>query len=727
MFIIPMHRSSGRIVVLFLFCVCLLWIMIAMQSSLGQDKAIAENPQSYIVTSKSSEAAAEAVMVVGGHVTDQLNIINSVGADLTTFQVKQLQDQYALNVFPNQTVINVANEDISTYTVRDAFEATSYNNQDGSENWLSSWEEIDSITDPNNGRIRIRTSSNSGTQCETNTCLRIGQDWGTETAIQRKANLFEVTEATLTFDWRRDSNLGFYTSTPLDVQISSDNQNWATVHTIYGGTDPRQNHETIDITPYTSAETTLRIQLPSSMSGYVFIDNIEIAYARSNRDGNTTYGKLIDLYHVHDQNLTGEGIGIAVLDSGFFKHPALTNKYQYQWRVVQYNAFTNEVRTDPTTPESDQNGHGAHISSILFNNETNTDGEYNGIAPNANFITVTAFDSEGKGAYTNVIKAIDWVVSNRQWLNIRVLNLSFSAKPQSFYWDDPLNQAVMRAWQAGIVVVAAASNNGPDPMTIGVPGNVPYIITVGAVSDNYTPDDKTDDFLTSFSATGPTYEGFVKPDVVAPGGHVLGLMSEYATIATKHPEFHNQGRYFMMSGTSQATAVTSGVVALMIQANPSLTPDDVKCQLMASARPAVNADGTALAYSIFQQGAGLINATDAIANNKTGCVNIGMDINKDIAGTEHYYGRAMRDEDGNYYISGLDGFLWNGGFLWNEGFLWSDGFLWNGGFLWNEGFLWNDSFLWNDGFLWSESSLWSEGFLWSSSTDAELNKLVPQE
>ena len=104
-----------------------------------------------------------------------------------------------------------------------------------------------------------------------------------------------------------------------------------------------------------------------------------------------------------------------------------------------------------------------------------------------------------------------------------MLNCSFfSAEPQSFYWDDPLNQAVMAAWQAGHRGRRLGRQHGPDPMTIGVPGNVPYVVTVGAMTDNYTPEDPGDDYLASFSAAGPTVEGFVKPELVAPGGHMLG-------------------------------------------------------------------------------------------------------------------------------------------------------------------------------------------------------------
>ena len=105
--------------------------------------------------------------------------------------------------------------------------------------------------------------------------------------------------------------------------------------------------------------------------------------------------------------------------------------------------------------------------------------------------------------------------------NIRILNLSFGAPATSHYWNDPVNQAVMAVWKSGIIVVASAGNRGPEPMSIGVPGNVPYIITVGAMTDSFTPQDITDDRLASFSAAGPTIEGFVKPDLVAPGGHML--------------------------------------------------------------------------------------------------------------------------------------------------------------------------------------------------------------
>ena len=315
-------------------------------------------------------------------------------------------------------------------------------------------------------------------------------------------------------------------------------------------------------------------------------------------------------------------------------------------------------------------------------------------------------------------------MANKNTYNIRVLNLSFSAPPQSYYWDDPLNQAVMRAWQAGIVVVAAAGNAGPDPMTIGVPGNIPYVITVGAFSDNYTPDNTKDDYLASFSSAGPTVEAFVKPDLLAPGGHITGIMDSSANLAIAYPENSIDGRFFIMSGTSQATAVTSGVVALMLQANPGLTPDDVKCRLMNGAHPFISGNGNnaTLAYSLFQQGAGVINATDAVYNSTVGCANVGLDINADLDGTQHFEGPADMDANGDYYVVDGDGntYTWSGGTYWAGGFAWSGGTFWAGSFAWSGGTFWAGSFAWSGGTFWAGSVVWSDA-------NMAINQWVPQE
>src|SRR5437868_14075702 len=133
------------------------------------------------------------------------------------------------------------------------------------------------------------------------------------------------------------------------------------------------------------------------------------------------------------------------------------------------------------------------------------------------------------------------------------------------------------------------------------------------------------------------------------GGHYLAYATNNGTLASEFPQWVGPYDDFAMSGTSQATAVVSGVVALMLQVNPYLTPDQVKCRLMSGAHPAVNSKGT-LAYTVFQQGAGLVNAHDAVYGTATNCANQGLNVAADLAGTQHFGGRANRDANGNYYI-----------------------------------------------------------------------------
>ena len=216
----------------------------------------------------------------------------------------------------------------------------------------------------------------------------------------------------------------------------------------------------------------------------------------------TFYPTLVRAVQLHEDGITGKGVSVAVIDTGNWSHVALNKDDDGKWRVlVQYDAIIDQVVAFGTNAvTNDESGHGVHVTSVILSSRMTRDKLYNGIAPGACLVSIRSFSADGAGSYLDVIRGIDWAVANKGTYNIRVLNLSFSAPPQSYYWDDPLNQAVMRAWQAGIVVVAAAGNAGPNAMTIGVPGNVPYVITVGAMSDRHTPADPADDFLASFSA-----------------------------------------------------------------------------------------------------------------------------------------------------------------------------------------------------------------------------------
>lgn len=133
------------------------------------------------------------------------------------------------------------------------------------------------------------------------------------------------------------------------------------------------------------------------------------------------------------------------------------------------------------------------------------------------------------------------------------------------------------------MVVVVAGNTGPDPGSIAVPGNDPLVITVGAFTDHYTPEDDRDDYIPPFSATGPTEMGFVKPDVLAPGAHVLMKLHQNSRLVQAYPDLYRGSGLYHGSGTSPATAIAAGVVALMLEQNPNLTPNEVKYRLMASA------------------------------------------------------------------------------------------------------------------------------------------------
>ncbi len=260
---------------------------------------------------------------------------------------------------------------------------------------------------------------------------------------------------------------------------------------------------------------------------------------------------------LHAEGITGAGVTVAVLDTGLWSSGGgknwLRKDYDGVERVLRSYDAINNAEGDADDAE-DENGHGSHVTSIIVSSRkargSGNAPNWNGVAPGVSLVAVKAFDDEGKGTYLDVIRGIDWVVRNKDVYGIRVLNLSLSAPPRSHYWDDPLNQAVMAAWQAGVVVVASAGNTGPEAMSIGVPGNVPYVITVGAMTDNRTPLDASDDAIASFSAAGPTYEGFVKPEMVAPGGRLLGVMNKKNRIPKEHKDFHDGDSYYYMSGTS---------------------------------------------------------------------------------------------------------------------------------------------------------------------------------
>ncbi len=440
----------------------------------------------------------------------------------------------------------------------------------------------------------------------------------------------------------------------------------------------------------------------------------------------TDYADVTGSDMVWDEGNNGEGVTVAVVDTGIGWIPGLFKGVdgRLNGRIVAWKDFIDRSRF-PVDP----NGHGSHVAGIIANTDIGEDEEWNGVAPGVKLVGVRVLNKEGYGTYEQVIKGIDWVVKNQEKYNIRVMNLSLVSTAISPYWADPLNQAVMAAWAKGIVVVVAAGNGGSGPMTIGVPGNNPYAITVGAFTDNYTALDWNDDYITPFSAAGPTLDGFAKPDLVAPGAHMVSTMMPYSYVARNHQANWVAANYFSMAGTSQSAAVVSGISALILSQQPELSPNEVKYRLMYTALPWIDTTSTEALYSVWQQGAGRVNAPDAVSADISGEANLGMDVNADLAGEIHYEGYSYYDETlgkyrlrGDFTDWGGQYWTWDGGFgAWSGGFgAWSGGFgAWSGGFgAWSGGFgAWSGGFgAWSGGFgAWSGGfGAWSGGFgAWS--------------
>jgi serine protease AprX len=286
----------------------------------------------------------------------------------------------------------------------------------------------------------------------------------------------------------------------------------------------------------------------------------------------------------------GAGVGVAVLDTGAVAVPDLANQVTYR---VDY------------TPEHDgldRYGHGTHMAGIIAGTGASSNGQYTGVAPGAHIVSVKVAGYNGATDVSLVIAGLQWVIQHKAQFNIRVLNLSFGTDALQSYAVDPLDYAVEQVWKAGIAVVASAGNRGPDAGTIDKPADDPYVITVGAVDTRGTAL-PTDDTVAPFSAHGPTQDGFAKPDVVAPGISIVSARDPNSMIDQMHPLARVGDAYFKGSGTSQAAAIVSGIAALMVQANPSLTPDQIKGVLMRTATPLLFQPGS---------GAGEVNAGLAV-------------------------------------------------------------------------------------------------------------------
>jgi serine protease AprX len=294
------------------------------------------------------------------------------------------------------------------------------------------------------------------------------------------------------------------------------------------------------------------------------------------------------------RGIQGQGVTVAVLDSGIAPNADL-------------NAAHGIDILTGTTGLSDAGGHGTHVAGVIAGTGAALAGKWKGAAPLTRVLSVKVTNDTGGASYSSIIKGLQWVVANRQAQNIRVVNMSLGAAPVTSYKDDPLAAATELVWFSGVVVVASAGNAGSSADAISVPGNDPYVITVGATNDKGTTKFE-DDYVQWWSSRGPTrYDSLQKPDLVAGGTRVVSLRVPGSYLErrlglSRVVDTH----YFRLSGSSMAAPVVSGVAALVLAANPTLTPNQVKYVLKATARR------YPYAGDANTQGAGQVDANAAV-------------------------------------------------------------------------------------------------------------------
>ena len=286
---------------------------------------------------------------------------------------------------------------------------------------------------------------------------------------------------------------------------------------------------------------------------------------------------------------TGAGVGVAVIDTGIDGGLVDFTDAQGASRVVA-SVVTNP---DATTPNDDY-GHGTHVAGIIAGDSTRRPagdplaGKYVGIAPDANLIAIKASDDEGNGTILDAIYGLQFAVDHKTAYNIRVVNLSVASTVAESYRTDPLDAAVEAAYFNGILVVTAAGNRGTaEDAAQYAPANDPFALTVGAVDDQGTTQ-RGDDAIASWSSVGTTQDGFAKPEIAAPGAHIVSTLAPGSDFEALCPQCIVDGSYLQIGGTSMAAPVVAGVAALIAQAHPDWTPDQIKSTLIDTAR---NLDG----------------------------------------------------------------------------------------------------------------------------------------
>ena len=416
---------------------------------------------------------------------------------------------------------------------------------------------------------------------------------------------------------------------------------------------------------------------------------------------------------VSDGAWTGRGVGVAVIDSG------LEMSAEFQGRVTAFYDMTGG-RTVATTPFDDY-GHGTHVAGTIAGSGALSRGyDYRGLAPSVRLIVLKALDKTGAGYTSDVIRAIDFAVANKGRFGIHIINLSLGHPIAAPAGADPLVQAVERATRAGLIVVVAAGNMGVNPATgqpgyagITSPGNAPSAITVGAARTEATVT-RGDDRIPNYSSAGPTwYDRLVKPDVVAPGHNIVAVAAKQSTIYKTYPQLlAADPDYIRLSGTSMATAVTSGSIALLLEANrvaypanPPLTANAVKAILQHTA-VGIH-DDLGLEYDPLRRGAGALNSKGAI------------DFARSVDTSAPVGAPWLTASPYPWTVIGGETLTWNQGVIWGSAVIWGstatfNETAWSNAVIWGSNVTWGHAVIWGSNIVWTDSHTWGNAVIWGS-------------
>ncbi len=272
--------------------------------------------------------------------------------------------------------------------------------------------------------------------------------------------------------------------------------------------------------------------------------------------------KMIGTEWARKQGLTGKGVGIAVLDTGVYPHQ------DFAHRLYGFQDMLNGRRFP-----YDDNSHGTHVMGVLGGSGEASGGLYEGMAPGCSLIGIKVLDYKGNGSVANLLRGLKWLREYKEEYGIRIVNISVGSIPKRETGEESaLIRGVEEAWADGLVVVVAAGNEGPSAMSVTTPGISRKVITVGS-SDDHHAVEVCGAPMVDYSGRGPTSRCICKPDVVAPGASIVSCNA----MSRK-----NNKPYGVKSGTSMATPVVSGAIALLLEKHPEMTPQDVKLKLMNS-------------------------------------------------------------------------------------------------------------------------------------------------